>query len=158
MTVTGERRADATSRARSVSDVTTGTPLPANASGWPGRESPTKRTPAARAIAASRRASPTNRTSLGATPIAAAQDRSCATLGWSGRQPSTAAARWASPWRRQNSWTSSARVLLQTRAGTSARPRRSMAAPASANGRQPPMRPSLAASKSAAMSSRLGWP
>ena len=37
----GERRAPATSRARSVSDVTTGTPLPANASGWPGRQSPT---------------------------------------------------------------------------------------------------------------------
>ena len=33
-----------------------------------------------------------------------------------------------------------------------------MAAPASVNGRQPPMRPSLAASKPPAISSSRGWP
>ena len=128
----------------------------ANASRWPGRESPTKRTPAARAMAASRRASPTNRTSLGATPIAAAQDR--AAPPWddpaASRRPQLRARRargaGKTPGRAQ-------RVLLQMRAGTSERSRRSMAAPASANGRMPPMRPSLADSKSAAMSSRLGW-
>ena len=60
-----------------------GTPLPANASGWPGRERPRPSGPPGRSRAdrASRAASPTNRTSLGATPIAAVQARSCASLG-----------------------------------------------------------------------------